>query len=111
MSDERTRTYTLDELRTMKGRTDWARFDAVPEDELDEASREEEERYGFSPDSYRRAVVVLPNDAPEAEKEKVTIRLDRDVLAYFRGAGKGYQTRINDALRVFMQNMQNAHRR
>ena len=32
-------------------------------------------------------------------KEKVTLRLDADVLAHFRRNGKGWQTRINDVLR------------
>lgn len=33
-------------------------------------------------------------------KVSTTIRLDADVLAYFRSTGDGYQTRINDALRA-----------
>lgn len=32
-------------------------------------------------------------------KEKVTVRLDTDIVAYFREGGKGWQTRLNDALR------------
>ena len=34
-------------------------------------------------------------------KELVTLRLDRDVLDWFRKAGKGYQTRINAVLRAY----------
>ena len=32
-------------------------------------------------------------------KEKVTVRLDTDIVAHFRESGKGWQTRLNDALR------------
>lgn len=32
-------------------------------------------------------------------KEQVTLRIDQDVLEYFRSAGAGWQDRINDALR------------
>ena len=32
-------------------------------------------------------------------KEQITIRLDADIAAHFRGMGKGWQTRLNDALR------------
>ncbi|MDR2485219.1 MAG: BrnA antitoxin family protein [Treponema sp.] len=40
-------------------------------------------------------------------KRAVQIRLDADVLAWFKGYGKGYQSRINAALRdVMLQNMQ-----
>ncbi len=34
-----------------------------------------------------------------ATKEKVTLRLDADVMAHFRQSGKGWQTRLNDTLR------------
>ncbi len=32
-------------------------------------------------------------------KEKVTLRLDAGVVAYFRASGRGWQTRMNEALR------------
>ena len=35
----------------------------------------------------------------EAPKEAVNIRLDPDVVAYFRAGGRGWQSRINAALR------------
>lgn len=36
-------------------------------------------------------------------KERITIRVDRDVLEYFRKSGPGYQTRINAVLRSFVE--------
>ena len=51
----------------------------------------------------------LPQDlAPEWSKyykplkKPVTLRLDADVLAWFKKQGRGYQTRINRALRQVM---------
>ena len=35
-------------------------------------------------------------------KEQVTLRIDQDVLEYFRGSGPGWQDRINEALRKFV---------
>jgi uncharacterized protein (DUF4415 family) len=35
-------------------------------------------------------------------KEQITLRLDADVLAWFRARGKGYQTQINSLLRAYM---------
>ncbi len=32
-------------------------------------------------------------------KEKITVRLDSDIVAHFRQGGRGWQTRLNDALR------------
>ena len=37
-------------------------------------------------------------------KQIVTIRLDVDMLEWFKGAGPGYQTRINQVLREHMDN-------
>jgi uncharacterized protein (DUF4415 family) len=41
-----------------------------------------------------------------ASKAQLTLRLDRDVLAWFRASGPGFQSRINALLRAYM----NAHR-
>lgn len=47
---------------------------------------------------------------PQSEnKERITIRLDRDILTWFRArvekqGGGSYQTMINDALRAYMTN-------
>jgi uncharacterized protein (DUF4415 family) len=39
---------------------------------------------------------------PESAKEKVTLRLERDVLKFFRSMGPDYGPRINDVLRSYM---------
>ena len=36
-------------------------------------------------------------------KQIVTIRLDVDMLEWFKSAGPGYQTRINQVLREYME--------
>lgn len=50
---------------------------------------------------FEKAVIVLPQP-----KASVCMRLDRDVLDWFKSQGKGYQTRINALLRAYME----AHR-
>ncbi|MEM8936772.1 MAG: BrnA antitoxin family protein [Pseudomonadota bacterium] len=51
------------------------------------------------PEFWKSANVVLP----EGPKHPVTIRLDQDILAYFKDMGRGYQTRINAVLRAYME--------
>ena len=36
-------------------------------------------------------------------KKPITLRLDADVLEWFKAGGKGYQTRINQLLRKYME--------
>ena len=42
----------------------------------------------------------------DATKERVTIRLSPEVTAYFRSTGKGWQTRVDEALKAYVR----AHR-
>ncbi len=44
-------------------------------------------------------------------KLAVSLRLDADVLRFFRGFGAGYQTRINEVLKAFMQAERHARNR
>ncbi len=39
----------------------------------------------------------------ENPKEQVSVRYDADVLAAFRQTGEGWQTRMNDALRIYLK--------
>jgi uncharacterized protein (DUF4415 family) len=43
-------------------------------------------------------------------KKSITIRVDADVLAWLRGQGKGYQTRINGLLREEMESARSHYR-
>ena len=49
-------------------------------------------------DFWRKATLRMPQ-----RKESVTLRLDPDVLAWFRRSKRGYQTRINAVLRSYVQ--------
>ena len=45
---------------------------------------------------------------PAENKQQVTLRLDADLLAFFKGTGKRYQSRINAVLREYMLSQQPA---
>jgi uncharacterized protein (DUF4415 family) len=92
MSEEHITRMTLEEALRTKGRTDWERLrNDTSEPELDE------EEADLVIDWASARLVV-----PEA-KAAISIRLDPDVLEYFRAGGKGYQTRINAVLRAWME--------
>jgi len=59
----------------------------------------------FIPDDawFARAQIVMPKS-----KEMVSLRLDHDVLSWFKKTGRGYQTRINAVLKAFIET--NEHR-
>ena len=41
------------------------------------------------------------NGSARRQKERITIRLDEDMLKWFRAQGPGYQVRINRILRIY----------
>jgi uncharacterized protein (DUF4415 family) len=51
-------------------------------------------------DFFRTAELLMPSG-----KSEVSLRLDSDVLNFFRRGGKGYQSRINAVLRAYMIGM------
>lgn len=58
-----------------------------------------------TPEMFAR-VVARRGLKPVETKKQVTLRLDADVLEWFRAQGRGYQTKINALLRAYMD----AHR-
>jgi len=44
-------------------------------------------------------------------KRQITLRLDADVVDFFEAGGKGYHTRINDALREWVSKQRGSARR
>lgn len=55
---------------------------------------------------WRNARLVAP-----LNKQLTSIRLDPDVLTWFKGSGKGYQTRINAVLRSYVEAQRKGTRR
>ena len=53
--------------------------------------------------STNRSIGCRRSKAYRPENARFYIRIDEDVLDWFRQAGRGYQTRISDVLRAFME--------
>ena len=102
MSTENIRRYTADELHEMiqrgESRTDWARIDAMTEAELEQAIASDPDWADVPENWYEQAEAVMPKP-----KVPVSIRLDADVIEYFRGTGRGRQTRVNSILRAYKE--------
>jgi len=58
----------------------------------------------FLPDAVWVKVGSIP-----LPKKQITLRIDADVLDYFRDTGKRYQTRINSVLRAYVEAAKAAH--
>lgn len=80
-----------------KGKTDWAKVDALTDEQIEAAVRKDTDAVPLDVD-WSDAVLVIP-----PKKKAISIRVDEDVLDYFKKQGAGYQRRINAVLRSFMQ--------
>ena len=92
--------YSADEIRRKFARgeseTDWKRVNALSQEEVERLADEEQ---GSLPKDWESTVTLgLP-----PEKQDIHIRVDSDVLEWFKARGKGYQIRINAVLRAFVQ--------
>jgi len=75
-----------------QSRTDWKRIDAMGDEDIDFSDIPK-----LDPDFFANAIVW------PGTKEQITLRLDPDVLKFFRKQGRGYQTAINAVLRKYME--------
>jgi uncharacterized protein (DUF4415 family) len=75
-----------------RSRTDWKRVDALRDEDIDFSDIPKQE-----PDFFAQAILW------PGPKKQITLRLDPDVLAFFRKTGRGYQTTINAVLRKYVE--------
>jgi uncharacterized protein (DUF4415 family) len=88
--------YTADELANLESETDWAKVETTTREEVE---RQAEADDGPLAEGWEDTVVLgIPG-----LKRGVYLRLDPDVLDWFKAHGPGYQTRINAVLRAFVQ--------
>jgi uncharacterized protein (DUF4415 family) len=104
MSARNTVKFKLDpnnpEQLTAKQRERLAAVAAIPDAEID---------YSDIPRQTGKVQWTRPGALVSPEnKQQVTLRLDTDVLSFFKGTGKRYQSRINAALREYMKAHQKA---
>lgn len=83
-----------------ESRTDWARVDALTDDEIAAAVASDPDAPPLVTDTFWRDATLLTR-AANAPKSTITIRVDSDVLADLKRLGPGYQTRINAVLRAY----------
>jgi uncharacterized protein (DUF4415 family) len=88
--------YTAAELDAMKAAgktlTDWKAAAGKPVPD------------GSDPDDAIERIEWVTTQLPMPKrKEHTNLRIDDDVLAFFRSQGRGYQTRINAVLRSYVE--------
>jgi len=81
-----------------KSRTDLKRLKSTKDAEI----VVDKDAPAWTPEMFARAM-VRKGLAPVRTKSLLSLRVDSDVLAWFRAQGRGYQSRMNALLRAFMK--------
>lgn len=70
-------------------------IDKIPDDQIDTSDIPEMKEEDFNKPHY---IGLIPRPG---KKKSITIRLDADVVDWFKAHGKGWQTEMNWALRLY----------
>jgi uncharacterized protein (DUF4415 family) len=97
MPVKRERTVRYDP-RKHRDRTDWARVARLTDAEIEAAVASDPDAAPILTEAWFRQATWMP----PLTKKGVFLRLDPDVVAWFKEGGAGYQTRMNAVLRAHM---------
>lgn len=98
------RTTKLTKEKPSRGRADFDRMRGMSEADIERTSPPE--LANLPPDFWDSARMV-----PPVLKEPISIRVDEDVLAWFRKKGPRYQSRMNAVLRSYVEAKRGARRK
>ena len=89
-----------------ENRTDWKALRAKTDAQIKADVASDPDTFIPTPAMWKNAKLVMPE-----RKKPVLLRLDGDVLEWFRRSGRGYQTRINAVLRSYVQSRRESRER
>ncbi|MCI0655173.1 MAG: BrnA antitoxin family protein [Methylococcaceae bacterium] len=96
--DKNITSYTANELKKKRAQslTDWGKVDAMTDNDLEEIIAADDDERDFVPD-WTKAELVLPES-----KLSVNLRLDRDIVDFFKRQGRGHISRMQAVLKAYV---------
>ena len=82
--------------KSTKGKTDWVALKAMPDSKI----KFTQDAPQTSPEDWANAVTHHGLPLP-VKKEQIALRVDADVINWFRSQGTGWQTRMNAVLKAY----------
>jgi uncharacterized protein (DUF4415 family) len=79
------------------GETDWARVDALTDEDIEKAIAEDSDAAPVLDEEWFSKAVFVP------AKTATSMRIDADVMDWFKDQGRGWQTRMNAVLRAYVR--------
>jgi uncharacterized protein (DUF4415 family) len=102
MSEEHIVSYTAAQIKQMiangESKTDWTRLDTQTDADIDAACADDPDWKDIPHDWWKDAKAHYPR-----RKQQTTLRVDAEVLAWFKAQGKGWHTHMNAALKAYKE--------
>lgn len=86
-----------------KSKTNWDRLKRMSDEEIQAGIDADPDAFLPDADFWKEATIVMPS---KDNKLQITLRIDKDVLEFFKQSGRGYQGRMNAVLRSYVEALQ-----
>lgn len=99
-----TKSFGSKDVMTQPSKTDWKRVDAMTEEEIERNAQSDPDAQPMTDEEWERAPRVTLAElgiALPRPKKLVSLRIDADVLDWFRQQGRGYQSAMNAVLKAY----------
>lgn len=94
---------TLRDAQTADSKTDWQRIKGMPDTETTLAAEADADNLPLDDPFFETARRLHPSTLLKEAKQQITLRIDAEVLEWFRASGSGYQSRMNAVLKAYVQ--------
>ena len=85
--------------KNQRGKTDWARVDALSDREIEKAVKSDPDAAPIlDKEWFRTAKLALPE-----RKVPISLRMDQEVVQWFKASGRRYQSRMNAVLKAYVR--------
>jgi uncharacterized protein (DUF4415 family) len=94
---------TLRDAQAVESKTDWQRLKDTSDAAITLAAEEDADNLPLDDPFFETARRLQPSSLLKEAKQQITLRIDTDVLEWFRATGSGYQSRMNAVLKAYAQ--------
>lgn len=93
----------LSDAQAAESKTDWQRLKDMPDAAITLAAEEDADNLPLDDPFFETARRLQPSTLLKEAKQQITLRIDAEVLEWFRATGSGYQSRMNAVLKAYVQ--------
>ncbi len=94
---------TLRDAQAAASQADWERLHNMPDEAITSAAESDPDNLPLDDLFFETARRLPPSALLKEAKQQITLRIDAEVLEWFRSSGTGYQSRMNAVLKAYVQ--------